>query len=636
MSSNIQDNQTYKLSNELLNGSHKNGGVEVYDRSGKLVVRKQTTTDFKIVRAIIFKMQQKYKNVTDLDCEIEAVQNLSEKFKERGIYPTYKIKGRNLIFETVDRVRDVMVTEESRRILKTSINPNFEFSVDEIIKIANIKSSNAHYVRKQLASMTSKSFYNTVENKVDENGSIYESGLSFSLVGSIRSERGKIFISVVTDSIPYIFGLTKNYTAVEMLSMSMLNSIYSVILYELLKKNYKIQNRYYYKLEDLNNAFDSTAVFKVLKARILSVAIEELRDKMGMDVEMELKKEGRKVVSIKFIVSNAPFDKNRASNRSENELFAHFIMAKEILVNKLDFVAAKKRVSDCLRLINKNELPSIEIYRKNFEDNKKAIVIINKVLERHNIIHKYFYDEIYFTYLYADGPRIHSCVAVTSLEVLEAIKSLHSDTVGTFIEVEAELSKHRIGEDLEIKEISFAILGLFDSRLFLLDEEKDDVNRGSFLLLSKYSKDHILDVVVWLKSPDGKFDLKNTHDVGTFIKSFQKLSHKCFTDKGDITVKESLEDEAVITKLVEDFKKKLIDIDKYFSTINDVRSKSQIWIDTKLELITIKDKEYLFTSLEKECIAQLTKTWISNNIDSLHYKEATSKIATIIKKANKI
>lgn len=607
----ITDRSSYKISNELLD-VNSSLSESLSDRS----VKKQTVTEFKINRAIIYKMQQKYSYIKDIDCEIEAIQRLKNKFEKLGFDITYKVKNTSLKFDTPNPVRDVMVSQVAKEVLIEKVNKTFEFDSQEIFQIANIKSTNAHYIRKKMSGSINQKFYNTVEHKVDDNGEIYESGLSFSIITSIRSERGKIKISVEDNSIPYLFGLTKNYTPVEMLTISRLTSVYSVVLYELLKKNYKIQKNYYYKLAELQNYFDIDTLYSKFKTKVIDVAVTELQEKTGMEIIINTKRSGKAIAFIQFIVKNAPFDKKSASSKSENELFAHFIIAKEIIQNDYTTLVSQTKISECVKLINKGTFPNESVYRKIFHDNRVALSIIKNTISKYGLEFNYEVDELCFTLTRPGISNTKQYVAITALESLAIIKNEHPETIDSINAALAEV----VSVDEKIDDITDKVISLFETKVIMFDEERESIKNKIVDLLEMYSVQQVIQVTRWLKTSDGKFDLTNVYNIDKFIHYFEKLLHKSNVLSVDIPVAVKVSKERSDTNA---FVKKLKSLDAYYTKLESKKSRSQLWIDTKFESIGVSG-EKVFNTVELAVVEAVGVQWIIDNVDTIEYQESVT------------
>ena len=111
--------------------------------------------------------------------------------------------------------------------------------------------------------------------------------------------------------------------------------------------------------------------------------------------------------------------------------------------------------------------------------------------------------------------------------------------------------------------------------------------------------------------------------------SGNKLSHKSFVDSETNPALKS-ELSSADKSISKNFIEKLKDLNKFFSSKKEERSISQIWIDTKLEKITIKNGDFLFSETEKGLIKLLGQTWIGENVDTLQNKEPMEKINAAI------
>jgi len=114
------------------------------------------------------------------------------------------------------------------------------------------------------------------------------------------------FISVqFSDSVKSrLYGLQRNFTQLEMLSISELNSIHSVRLYELLKQ-YLPDNKRKISLESFRFAMDCVDKHKEtkkLKVKVLNPAIKQLNEKSDIFCTVTDVKEGRSITGFFFSI----------------------------------------------------------------------------------------------------------------------------------------------------------------------------------------------------------------------------------------------------------------------------------------------------------------------------------------------
>jgi plasmid replication initiation protein len=126
---------------------------------------------------------------------------------------------------------------------------------------------------------------------------------------------------------PYILDIKQRYTKYFFKSITGLNSIYSMRLYELLKQ-YEFRNSRSFKLEDLrfllNISTGKYAKYTDFRKRVILSSQKELEEKTDISFEFTEIRERRKVVRLDFkIISqyqNTQEQKETVSNSSENSL----------------------------------------------------------------------------------------------------------------------------------------------------------------------------------------------------------------------------------------------------------------------------------------------------------------------------
>ena len=132
-----------------------------------------------------------------------------------------------------------------------------------------------------------------------------------------------VTLKFAIDLKPFLLNLKNNFTSYELGNVIKLNNSYSLRIYEILKSKL-FRNNFQIELEELYgmvvNKYDRYSDFK---KNILEKCKEELAEKTDISFDFEEIKTGRKVTSIKFIIT---------SNKVENEIAA----TKEIIkTNKI-------------------------------------------------------------------------------------------------------------------------------------------------------------------------------------------------------------------------------------------------------------------------------------------------------------
>lgn len=122
-------------------------------------------------------------------------------------------------------------------------------------------------------------------------------------------DRGFVSIAIDARLRPYLFELKKNFTVFGLNTAIALNSIYSKRLYEMLCQ-FRHTGRLRISVRDFKERFclineDGTEKFQQwvsFENKVLKVASAEINEKADFQFDYSLKKEGRKVVGIDFVV----------------------------------------------------------------------------------------------------------------------------------------------------------------------------------------------------------------------------------------------------------------------------------------------------------------------------------------------
>lgn len=155
-----------------------------------------------------------------------------------------------------------------------------------------------------------------------------------------NSEKGTIDFTFDPKLKPYLLQLQKEFTSYKLQNVLALNSGYSIRFYELLKKWEKIKS-VEYTLEELRKRIGTGLKYKEysnFKLRIITPSQKELANKTDIKFSYEEIKKGRKVESLRFIISTNKKEKE-TSNITEdidellfeelNELAEDYSISKE-------------------------------------------------------------------------------------------------------------------------------------------------------------------------------------------------------------------------------------------------------------------------------------------------------------------
>lgn len=137
--------------------------------------------------------------------------------------------------------------------------------------------------------------------------SIFESGneINVGLVSAIKHDQKENTIGIRFDKElkPYLIGLKGNFTQYKINNIMRMRSVYSIRLYELLKRRENIAT-WSTKLDDLKPKLGITgskfSAFSNFRMRVIDAAKKELSQKTDIGFNYDALKTGRKVTGIKF------------------------------------------------------------------------------------------------------------------------------------------------------------------------------------------------------------------------------------------------------------------------------------------------------------------------------------------------
>lgn len=163
-------------------------------------------------------------------------------------------------------------------------------------------SENSRPNYKYLATITKKLLSKVVEINVD--GKLRQ----FQWVSFVEYNTGEgtITLEFHREMKPFLLKLKKEFTSYRLKNIMTLNSLYSIRLYEILKKWQPI-GKIDIKLSDLRKmvgATDKYLEYSNFKKKVLNIAKKELQKNTDLTFEFEELKEGKKVIGIRFLIKN--------------------------------------------------------------------------------------------------------------------------------------------------------------------------------------------------------------------------------------------------------------------------------------------------------------------------------------------
>lgn len=165
---------------------------------------------------------------------------------------------------------------------------------------------------------------------------------------------------------PYILDIKERYTKYFFKSITGLNSIYSMRLYELLKQ-YEFRKSKNFEIEEFRfilNIWDKYSKYTDFKKRVLLSSQKELKEKTDISFEFEEIRESRKVVRLDFkiitqhkkslVVSNSLNSNNTLTEQLKTKIFLSDTQIKTVLKQfetvqierNIDYVLAQKNIKN--------------------------------------------------------------------------------------------------------------------------------------------------------------------------------------------------------------------------------------------------------------------------------------------------
>ncbi len=177
----------------------------------------------------------------------------------------------------------------------------YELTLNELAKLMDVSMPNIHHV---IDDVTDKLMSRIIFIE-DENG-----WLKMGWVASCRynKNKGTVIFRFAPELKPYLLHLQREFTKLSLSIITKFQSVYSVRMYQLLKQYINIGYRIF-TVKELREILgiekDIYKEFKEFKRRVLMQTKKEFDDKKNksdLTFDLETIKEGRKIVSLKFII----------------------------------------------------------------------------------------------------------------------------------------------------------------------------------------------------------------------------------------------------------------------------------------------------------------------------------------------
>lgn len=175
---------------------------------------------------------------------------------------------------------------------------NCIFTVEELSNILSLD-KRAYY--SELKNLTEKLISRVIKIK-EPDGLLQVSWLNSA---KYYDKEGTIELSFSEKLKPYLLQLNSHFTKLEFNKIVSLNSVYAIRIYEFLKQYETLKERTVI-INDLKETLQIQKKYKLyadFKRKVILKAQEEINEKTDLNIDFEEIKTGRKVTSIKFLIS---------------------------------------------------------------------------------------------------------------------------------------------------------------------------------------------------------------------------------------------------------------------------------------------------------------------------------------------
>jgi plasmid replication initiation protein len=258
----------------------------------------------------------------------QTIEKIGKIEKERNM-KVYKAD------ELLQKARFTLTITEQRLILYaiTKIKPTdtafteYEFNLKDFYSVCGISGKESYTeIKKQCISLKSKAWWITV---LDENGSEWESAVTWFNTLRTNKKSGKIRIKFHEDMMPYLLELSKQYeetgnyfTSYDFKYILPMKSIYSIRIYELLKSYQKNNKSWWFKFDKLKHILDCVNYeWYDFKRRVLEPGINEINKFTDLSIEYSTVKDGNKIDEIIFVMNEKDYlEKMKVKSLCSEEL----------------------------------------------------------------------------------------------------------------------------------------------------------------------------------------------------------------------------------------------------------------------------------------------------------------------------
>lgn len=194
-------------------------------------------------------------------------------------------------------------------ILASRIQPNentfnqYTFKASELAELLQI-TPEAMY--KELPKITKNLMSKQLEIESEDGRDLLQVNLLSAAL--YRKGRGTVILEFSSMLAPYLLELKHNFTRYRLENILLLNSKYSIRMYELFKSHFKPKEPFFITVSDLRKQLRLTQksyeAYSIVKTKVIDVAVKEISEMTDLKVEWEAERVGRKVENLYFTITD--------------------------------------------------------------------------------------------------------------------------------------------------------------------------------------------------------------------------------------------------------------------------------------------------------------------------------------------
>lgn len=235
------------------------------------------------------------------------MENNNTEIINRETYNNYIVtKSNKLVYANYDLTLNEL---KIMLILASRIQPDenkfnqYTFKASELAELLQI-TPEAMY--KELPKITRNLMRKQLEIESEDGKDLLQVNLLSAAL--YRKGRGIVTLEFSSMLAPYLLEIKHSFTHYRLENILVLNSKYSVRMYELFKSHYKPKEPLLITVTDLKKQLQLTQksyeAYSLVKAKVIDVAVKEINEMTDLNVEWEAQRVGRKVENLFFTISD--------------------------------------------------------------------------------------------------------------------------------------------------------------------------------------------------------------------------------------------------------------------------------------------------------------------------------------------